>query len=138
MRLDGDAAGAVLLGLIASGMSSSVVCTMAGQMIMPGFIRLNIPLRLRGIVTMAPAFVVVATGVNVTQAPVASQVVLSSGLPIPMIALIIFTSRRSVMGDFVTGPLLRTLAVAASVTVLSLNAVLLADVFGPPIAFMTD
>ena len=67
MRLDGDAAGAVLLGLIASGMSSSVVCTMAGQMIMPGFIRLNIPLRLRGIVTMAPAFVVVATGGNVTQ-----------------------------------------------------------------------
>ena len=55
-----------------------------------------------------------------------------------MIALIIFTSRRSVMGDFVTGPLLRTLAVAASVTVLSLNAVLLADVFGLPIAFMTD
>ena len=136
--LGGFAAGAFLLSLIASGVSSSVVGTMAGQMIMQGFIRLNIPLLLRRIVTMAPAFVVVAMGVNVTQALVASQVVLSIGLPIPMIALIIFTSRRSVMGDFATGPLLRTLAIAASVTVLSLNAVLLADVAGLPIPFMTD
>lgn len=134
--LGSAAAAAFLISLIASGVSSSVVGTMAGQMIMQGFIRMNIPLLLRRLVTMAPAFVVVALGVNVTEALVASQVVLSIALPIPMIALIIFTGKRSVMGEFTTGPLLRGLAIAGAVIVLSLNFVLLADVAGLPIPFL--
>ena len=136
--LGSAAAAAFLISLIASGVSSSVVGTMAGQMIMQGFIRLNIPLLLRRLVTMAPAFVVVAMGVNVTEALVASQVVLSIALPVPMIALIIFTGKRSVMGEFTAGPLLRGLAIAGAVIVLSLNFVLLADVAGVPIPYMSQ
>lgn len=136
--LGSAAAAAFLISLIASGVSSSVVGTMAGQMIMQGFIRMNIPLLIRRIVTMAPAFVVVAMGANVTTALVASQVVLSIALPIPMIALIIFTGKRSLMGEFTTGPLMRTLAIVGAVIVLSLNFVLLANVAGLPIPFMTE
>jgi manganese transport protein len=124
--------------LIASGVSSSVVGTMAGQMIMQGFIRLQIPLLIRRIVTMLPAFIVVAMGVNVTTALLASQVVLSIALPIPMVALVILSSRRSVMGAFTIGPVLRTLAILASCVVLTLNFVLLADVAGLPIPFLSN
>jgi manganese transport protein len=124
--------------LIASGVSSSVVSTMAGQMIMQGFIRLQIPLLIRRIVTMLPAFIVVAMGVNVTTALLASQVVLSIALPIPMVALVIFSSRRSVMGAFTIGPVLQDLAILASCVVLTLNFVLLADVACLPIPFLSN
>jgi manganese transport protein len=126
------------MSLIASGVSSSVVGTMAGQMIMQGFIRLQIPLLIRRIVTMLPAFIVFAMGVNVTTALLASQVVLSIALPIPMVALVILSSRRSVMGAFTIGPVLRTLAILASCVVLTLNFVLLADVAGLPIPFLSN
>ncbi len=92
--LGGAAAGVFLLSLIASGISSSTVGTMAGQMIMQGFVGFRIPVWLRRLVTMVPAFVVVALGVNATQALVISQVVLSIALPLPMISLLMFTSRR--------------------------------------------
>ncbi|WP_245758891.1 Nramp family divalent metal transporter [Tropicimonas isoalkanivorans] len=128
--LGAAASGFFLVSLIASGISSSVVGTMAGQLIMQGFLRVRVPIWLRRLVTMTPAFVVVAMGVNATQALVVSQVILSIALPVPMVALIIFTSRRDIMGDFATGPLVRTLAVVGSVAVLSLNFVLLAQVFG--------
>ncbi len=128
--LGGAAAGAFLISLIASGVSSSVVGTMAGQMIMQGFLRINIPLLVRRLATMAPAFIVVAMGADATEALVLSQVILSIALPIPMIALIIFTSRRSVMGPFVTGPVVRTLAILGAAVVLSLNFVLLAEAVG--------
>ena len=124
--------------MIASGVSSSVVSTMAGQMIMQGFIRLQIPLLIRRIVTMLPAFIVVAMGVNVTTALLASQVVLSIALPIPMVALVIFSSRRSVMGAFTIGPVLQDLAILASCVVLTLNFVLLADVACLPIPFLSN
>ncbi|SLN66331.1 Divalent metal cation transporter MntH [Aquimixticola soesokkakensis] len=128
--LGGAAAGVFLLSLIASGVSSSVVGTMAGQMIMQGFIHIRLPIWLRRVVTMAPAFVVVGMGVNPTQALVYSQVVLSIALPVPMVALILFSSRRDVMGAFRIGPVLRGLALLGATLVLSLNFVLLWDALG--------
>jgi manganese transport protein len=85
---------------------------------------------------MVPAFAVVAAGVNATQALVVSQVILSIALPVPMIAPIVFISRRDVMGEFAAGPLVRVLAVAGATAVLSLNLVLLVDAFGLPIPFL--
>ena len=133
----GSAAAAVfLVSLITSGISSSVVGTMAGQMIMQGFLHFQVPIWLRRLVTMLPAFGVVALGYNATDALVMSQVVLSIALPVPMIALIIFTSRRDVMGSYVTGPVLRALSFAGATAVLGLNFVLLAATFGLPIPFL--
>jgi manganese transport protein len=128
------AAGIFLLSLIASGISSSVVGTMAGQMIMQGFVGFRIPIWLRRAITMLPAFVVVvAYGVNTTQALVVSQVVLSIALPLPMIALLMFTGRAEIMGKFVNGRITRVAAVFATVLVLGLNAFLIVQTFGVPI-----
>ena len=128
--LGGAAAGVFLVSLMASGISSSVVGTMAGQMIMQGFVGFRIPVWLRRLVTMAPAFVVVALGVNATQALVVSQVVLSFALPIPMVALVLFTRRRDIMGDFANGPLTNAAAIGGAVVVLCLNAVLVLQTLG--------
>jgi len=134
--LGAAAASVFLVSLITSGISSSVVGTMAGQMIMQGFLHFRVPIWLRRLVTMVPAFGVVALGYNATDALVMSQVVLSIALPVPMIALIVFTSRRDVMGDYVSGRLVRGLAFAGAAVVLSLNFVLLAQTFGVPIPFL--
>ncbi|OCX63180.1 divalent metal cation transporter [Thioclava sp. SK-1] len=134
--LGAAAAGVFLVSLIASGISSSVVGTMAGQLIMQGFLHMRIPIWLRRLITMVPAFAVVAAGVNATQALVVSQVILSIALPVPMVALILFVSNRDVMGSFAIGPMLRGLAIIAAMAVLSLNFILLADVFGMPIPFL--
>ncbi len=131
--LGGAAATVFLVSLIASGISSSVVGTMAGQMIMQGFVGFGIPIWVRRLVTMLPAFVVVALGVNATTALVLSQVVLSIALPVPMIALVMFTRNRQVMGEFVNSWIVSALAIVGAVVVLSLNAVLLAQTFGLPI-----
>lgn len=128
--LGSAAAGVFLVSLIASGISSSVVGTMAGQMIMQGFIGIRIPILVRRLVTMLPAFVVVALGVDATYALVLSQVVLSIALPAPMIALILFTGSRRIMGEFANRPVTQTLAVIGCILVLGLNAVLLANTFG--------
>ncbi|PFG62734.1 manganese transport protein [Thioclava sp. ES.031] len=131
--LGGFAAAAFLTSLIASGVSSSVVGTMAGQMIMQGFIRRRIPVWLRRVITMAPAFVVVWLGVNTTDALVMSQVVLSIALPVPMIALLIFARRGDIMGKFaLRGPIL-WLAVLGALMVLGLNFVLLWQSAGLPV-----
>jgi manganese transport protein len=127
------AAGIFLLSLIASGISSSVVGTMAGQMIMQGFIGFRIPIWLRRLITMVPAFVVVGYGVNATTALVVSQVVLSIALPLPMIALLMFTRRRDIMGAFVNSRLTNTVAVVGTTAVLLLNGVLILQTFGVPI-----
>jgi manganese transport protein len=124
------AAGAFLISLIASGISSSVVGTMAGQMIMQGFLRIRIPVWLRRAVTMIPAFAVVALGINATNALIASQVVLSLALPVPMIALVLFTGRRTIMGDFANGRLAGALAVLGTVIIVLLNAVLVMQASG--------
>ena len=130
----GSAAAAVfLVSLIASGISSSVVGTMAGQMIMQGFVGFRIPILARRLVTMAPAFVVVGLGVNATQALILSQVVLSFALPVPLIALVHITRRRDIMGAFANGLWTHAAAIIATVLVLLLNAVLLAQTFGLPI-----
>lgn len=131
--LGAAAASAFLVSLIASGVSSSVVGTMAGQVIMQGFVRFRIPVWLRRVITMAPAFAVVGMGVNPTWALVLSQVVLSLALPVPMVALVWFTGRRSVMGDYVNSRALQALALAGTAVILGLNAVLLAQTFGLPI-----
>jgi manganese transport protein len=124
------AAGVFLLSLIASGISSSVVGTMAGQMIMQGFVGFRIPIWLRRVITMVPAFVVVGYGVNATMALVVSQVILSIALPLPMIALVIFTRRRDIMGAFANKPLTNIVAVVAMAIVLLLNTFLILDAFG--------
>jgi manganese transport protein len=131
--LGAGAAGVFLLSLIASGLSSSVVGTMAGQMIMQGFVGFRIPIVVRRLVTMVPAFVVVALGVNATNALVVSQVVLSIALPVPMIALVRFTSRSAIMGEFVNRRLTTIAAVVCAAVVLILNAVLILQTFGMPI-----
>jgi manganese transport protein len=124
------AAGIFLLSLIASGISSSVVGTMAGQMIMQGFVGFQIPLWLRRAITMVPSFIVVALGVNATHALVISQVVLSFALPVPMAALIWFTCRERVMGQYRNGVPMMLAAGFSAVAVLVLNAVLLLQTFG--------
>lgn len=128
--LGAAAAGVFLVSLIVSGVSSSVVGTMAGQVIMQGFVGFRIPIWLRRLVTMVPAFVVVALGVNATEALVVSQVILSLALPIPMIALVHFTGRRDIMGDFANGRLTTAAAVIGAAVVLVLNIVLLLATFG--------
>ncbi len=127
------AAGFFLTSLIASGLSSSAVGTMAGQMIMQGFLRLSVPLWLRRLVTMVPAFVIVAMGVDSTKALVLSQVVLSFVLPLPLVALVLFTRRRDVMGDFANTRLMELAAMAGGALIVLLNVVLLLQTFGVPV-----
>jgi manganese transport protein len=124
------AAGVFLVSLMASGISSSVVGTMAGQMIMQGFVGFRIPLWLRRLLTMIPAFVVVALGYNATQSLVLSQVVLSLILPVPMIALLILSRRPTVMGHHVAGAATTWGAIGATTIVLFLNAILLLQTLG--------
>jgi manganese transport protein len=124
------AAGVFLTALLASGLSSSAVGTMAGQMIMQGFVGFRIPIIVRRLVTMIPAFVVVWLGVNSTNALVMSQVVLSIALPVPVIALILFTRRKDIMGAFANSRLTDAAAVFGALVILSLNAVLLLQAFG--------
>jgi len=128
--LGAGAAGVFLTALLASGLSSSAVGTMAGQMIMQGFVGFRIPVLVRRLVTMIPAFAVVLIGVDSTRALVLSQVVLSIALPAPVIALVIFTRRRDIMGEFANSRSTNLLAILAAVLILVLNAVLLVQAFG--------
>jgi manganese transport protein len=128
--LGGAAAGIFLLSLLASGVSSSTVGTMAGQVIMQGFVGFRIPIWVRRLVTMIPAFVIVGLGVNATTALVISQVVLSIALPLPMIALLIFTRRQDIMGPFANGRVTNIAAVVGTAVILLLNIVLIAQTLG--------
>ena len=130
------AAAVFMTSLLASGLSSSVVGTMAGQTIMQDFVRFRIPLSVRRLATMVPAIVVVAMGVDSTQALVLSQVVLSLVLPVPMIALLVLSGRRDIMGSFVSRRVTQVAAVGAAVVVLALNMVLLLQTAGIPISFV--
>ena len=124
------AAGVFLVSLIVSGISSSVVGTMAGQMVMQGFVGFYIPIWVRRLVTMIPAFIVVALGVNSTEALVVSQVILSISLPVPMIALLYFSGRKTIMGQFANGIVTQIVAILSAIVVLILNFVLLFMTFG--------
>jgi manganese transport protein len=134
--LGAGAAGVFMLSLMVSGLSSSTVGTMAGQVIMQGFVRWTIPIWLRRLITMVPAFIVVWMGVDATTALVFSQVALSLVLPVPMIALLLITNRRSVMGSFVNSRLVRTAGWVATIVVIALNMLLVwqtaADAAPPP------
>jgi manganese transport protein len=132
------AAGVFLLSLIASGISSSTVGTMAGQLIMQGFVGFRIPIWVRRLVTMIPAFVVVGLGANATNALVISQVVLSIALPFPMIALLIFTRRSDIMGQFTNRRLTNIAAIVGTAVVLGLNVFLILQTFGVPIPGLSD
>ena len=99
-------------------------------MIMQGFVGFRIPVWLRRVVTMVPAFVVVAIGVNATDALVVSQVVLSIALPLPMISLLIFTRRADIMGEFANGALTQAAAVVGAIVVLLLNTFLIVQMCG--------
>ncbi|MCA1598957.1 MAG: Nramp family divalent metal transporter [Chloroflexi bacterium] len=127
----GPAASAVFaISLLASGLSSSTVGTMAGQVIMQGFVGFTIPLWVRRLVTMAPAVLIVALGVNPTEALVISQVILSLILPIPVLALVYFTRRRDVMGTLANRRGTTILALACAAIILLLNVVLLYQTAG--------
>src|ERR1700682_6347325 len=130
LRLGAGAAGGFLISLLASGVSTAVVGAMAGQVIMQGFVGFRIPIWLRRLVTMVPAFVVVGLGVNATQALVLSQVVLSIALPLPLIALLMFTRRTDLMGRFANGPLTHLAGLVGTAVVLLLNAFLVLQILG--------
>jgi manganese transport protein len=133
----GVGAGAVFMAsLLASGISSSVVGTMAGQTIMQDFVHFRIPMWVRRVATMIPATIVVAIGINPTEALVWSQVVLSLVLPMPMIALLVLSGRRDVMGDFANRRLIQVSTTAAATVVLALNLVLLLQTAGIPVPYL--
>src|SRR3954452_19125832 len=117
------------LALIASGISSSTVGTLAGQVVMQGFIRRQIPLLVRRAVTMLPAFVVIAIGVDPSRTLVLSQVVLSFGIPFALIPLVMFTRRRDVMGSLVNHRVTTAIAVMVATLISGLNVFLLAQTF---------
>ena len=121
------AAGLFLTSLMASGISSSVVGTMAGQMIMLDFLGVSLPLWVRRLVTMVPSFIVVALGMGATRALVLSQVVLSLAVPVPMLALIGFAGSRAVMGDHRLGRAMLVFAATTFLVVVGMNALLLAQ-----------
>lgn len=121
---------AFALALLASGLSSTVVGTMAGQVIMQGFVRFSVPVWLRRTVTMAPAFLVILSGLDPTKTLILSQVVLSFGVPFALVPLLIFTARRSVMGSLVNTPALTALGWAIAALIIGLNIYLLWGVFG--------
>jgi manganese transport protein len=127
------AAGVFLVSLLASGLSSSAVGTMAGQVIMQGFVGFSIPLWLRRLVTMVPSFVIVALGIDATRALILSQVALSLILPVPMIALLMVTRRCDVMGSYASGRLTKVAATAAAGVVLALNLLLVMQIAGIPL-----
>jgi manganese transport protein len=126
----GGAALAFAVALLASGASSSSVGTYAGQVVMAGFIDINISLYVRRIVTMIPALAVLAAGVSPTSALVLSQVVLSFGIPFALIPLVRLTSRRDVMGVHVNRPLTTWTAWAMAALITVLNVFLLAQTLG--------
>jgi len=124
------AAGAFLVALLASGLSSSTVGTMAGQLVMQGFIGFRIPLLVRRLVTMIPALIFAAWGYNATNGIVISQVILSLALPAPLIPLILMTRDKRVMGEYANGRWTDVAAIVGGAAILALNAVLLAQAFG--------
>ena len=128
MRTPGKWA-AILLGiaLLASGLSSSSVGTMAGQVVMQGFIRRHIPIFLRRAIIAAPALIVALIGVDPTWLLVLSQVVLSFGVPFALVPLVLFTSKRTLMGGLVNSRLTNVAAWAIACVISGLNVFLLVE-----------
>lgn len=129
--LVGPAASALFgISLLVSGLASTTVGTMAGQMVMQGYLHRQIPLWLRRAVTMLPSLVIVAIGLNTTSVLVLSQVVLSFGIPFALIPLIIYTARPDIMGNVLVNR--RTTTIVAwiiSALIIGLNIFLLWETF---------
>jgi manganese transport protein len=113
------------IALLASGLSSSSVGTLSGQVIMQGFLRRRIPLFVRRAVTMVPALVVLAVGIDPSRALVISQVVLSFGIPFALVPLLLFCRDRTLMGGLVNRRYTTVAAWAVATVVIALNAFLL-------------
>jgi manganese transport protein len=128
--LGGASSALFALALIASGFSSSAVGTLSGQVVMQGFIRRQIPLQLRRLITMIPAFVVIAIGLDPSRTLVISQVVLSFGIPFALIPLVYFTSRRDIMGSLVNRRITTIAASVIAAAIVALNIFLLGQTFG--------
>ena len=128
--LGGGASAIFALALLASGLSSSAVGTLSGQVVMQGFLRRQIPLVVRRVVTMLPAFIVIAIGANPSRTLVLSQVILSFGIPFALVPLLIFTRRRSVMGHLVNARGTTVAAIGVAAVIISLNVYLLVQTFG--------
>jgi manganese transport protein len=118
------------LALLASGLSSSAVGTLSGQVVMQGFIKRQIPLAVRRLVTMLPAFVVIAIGVDPSRTLVISQVVLSFGIPFALVPLVVFTSRRDIMGTLVNRRVTTIAASGIATVIIALNIFLLLQTAG--------
>jgi manganese transport protein len=118
------------LALLVSGLSSSAVGTLAGQVVMQGFVRRRIPIALRRLVTMAPAFFVIGLGADPSHTLVLSQVVLSFGIPFALVPLVVFTSRRKVMGHLVNARVTTVAASLVAALIVCLNVFLLGQTFG--------
>jgi manganese transport protein len=123
--LGGSASVIFAISLLASGHSSSTVGTMAGQVIMQGFIHRKIPMWARRLATMTPAFIVIAMRLDPTRTLVLSQVVLSFGLPFAIIPLVVFTSKREIMGVLVNRRITTIAASLVAALIVGLNLFLL-------------
>ncbi|HSR94918.1 MAG TPA: Nramp family divalent metal transporter [Solirubrobacterales bacterium] len=127
--VSGNAATIFGVALVASGFASSSVGTMAGQVVMQGFVRRSIPLFLRRAITLAPALIVLGVGFNPTDALVLSQVVLSFGIPFALVPLLLIARRRDIMGSLANPGWLTAVAGAIAALIIGLNAFLIADLF---------
>ena len=125
----GGAALAFALALLASGLASSSVGTYAGQVVMQGFIARTIPLVMRRLVTMTPALIVLAIGLDPSRSLVISQVVLSFGIPFALVPLVLLTRRRDIMGALVNRRITTVAASIVAAMIIALNAFLLIDTF---------
>jgi manganese transport protein len=117
------------ISLLASGLSSSSVGTMAGQVIMGGFLHRQIPIWVRRLVTVIPPMLIIMLGLDPTRTLVISQVVLSFGLPFAIIPLVMFTSRRDIMGELVNRRLTTITASIVALLIIALNLFLLYQIF---------
>ncbi|MGE4800433.1 Nramp family divalent metal transporter [Yersinia hibernica] len=122
----GNAAATIFgLSLVAAGLSSTVVGTLAGQVVMQGFVRFYIPIWLRRSVTMLPSFIVILMGMDATRILVMSQVLLSFGIALALVPLLAFTGNKELMGDMTNSKLIQVLGQLIVLVVIGLNAYLL-------------
>jgi manganese transport protein len=128
--LGGASSALFALALLFSGLSSSAVGTLAGQVVMQGFIRRRIPVVVRRLVTMLPAFVVIGLGADPSRTLVISQVILSFGIPFALVPLVLFTSKRELMGPLVNARATTVAATIVAAIIVALNVFLLVQTFG--------
>jgi manganese transport protein len=118
------------LALVASGLSSSAVGTLSGQVVMQGFVRRQIPIFVRRLATMLPAFIAIGIGLDPSRTLVVSQVVLSFGIPFALVPLVYFTAKRNVMGRLVNKRVTTLAAAVIAGAIVALNVFLLVQTAG--------